>query len=172
MASEPTLSSLAALAASTSEFDDEAYSADPSSSRGAPKTKEQLRRHYVRALHKVIDEADIITQRRNRSKGVLGHPALTSCPSYTLLRARPVSPANAMCARPTPLRTSPSHRPLLPRLLPPDVFHSPLTADAHQCEGNVSPAASQVRGLCRTLRGSRTRTRPPSCGATGDGRAP
>ena len=60
MASEPTLSSLAALAASTSEVDDEAYSADPSSSRGAPKTKEQLRRHYVRALHKVIDEADII----------------------------------------------------------------------------------------------------------------
>ncbi|TBU26707.1 hypothetical protein BD311DRAFT_698127 [Dichomitus squalens] len=60
MASEPTLSSLAALAASTSEVDDGAYSADPSSSRGAPKTKEQLRRHYIRALHKVIDEADII----------------------------------------------------------------------------------------------------------------
>ncbi|PIL33020.1 hypothetical protein GSI_04469 [Ganoderma sinense ZZ0214-1] len=60
MASEPTLSSLAALAASSSAVDDEAYSADPSSSNGAPKTKEQLRRHYVRSLHKVIDEADII----------------------------------------------------------------------------------------------------------------
>ena len=60
MASEPTLSSLAALAASSSAVDDDAYSADPSSSNGAPKTKEQLRRHYVRALHKVIDEADII----------------------------------------------------------------------------------------------------------------
>ena len=28
--------------------------------RRVRKTKEQLRRHYVRALHKVIDEADII----------------------------------------------------------------------------------------------------------------
>ena len=60
MASEPTLSSLAALAASSSTVDDEAYSADPSSSSGAPKTKEQLRRHYIRSLHKVVDEADII----------------------------------------------------------------------------------------------------------------
>ncbi|KAI0716037.1 hypothetical protein C8T65DRAFT_805611 [Cerioporus squamosus] len=60
MASEPTLSSLAALAASTSGVDDDAYAADPSSSRNAPKTKEQLRRHYIRALHKVIDESDII----------------------------------------------------------------------------------------------------------------
>ncbi len=60
MASEPTLSSLAALAASSSAVDDEAFSADPSSSNGAPKTKEQLRRHYIRSLHKVIDEADII----------------------------------------------------------------------------------------------------------------
>ncbi|KAI1791557.1 hypothetical protein LXA43DRAFT_420840 [Ganoderma leucocontextum] len=60
MASEPTLSSLAALAASSSAVDGEANSADPSSSNGAPKTKEQLRRHYLRSLHKVIDEADII----------------------------------------------------------------------------------------------------------------
>ncbi|RPD55362.1 P-loop containing nucleoside triphosphate hydrolase protein [Lentinus tigrinus ALCF2SS1-7] len=60
MASEPTLSTLAALAASSSGVDDEAYTADPTSSRGAPKTKEQLRRHYIRALHKVIDESDII----------------------------------------------------------------------------------------------------------------
>ena len=60
MASEPTLSSLAALAESSAAIDDEAFSADPSSSRGAPKTKEQLRRHYIRALHKVIDESDIV----------------------------------------------------------------------------------------------------------------
>lgn len=60
MASEPTLSSLAALAETSAAVDDEGFSADPSSSRGAPKTKEQLRRHYIRALHKVIDESDIV----------------------------------------------------------------------------------------------------------------
>ena len=60
MASEPTLSSLAALAASSSTVDDNSYTLDPSSSKGAPKTKEQLRRHYVRELHKVIDQSDII----------------------------------------------------------------------------------------------------------------
>ncbi|KAH9938822.1 P-loop containing nucleoside triphosphate hydrolase protein [Epithele typhae] len=61
MASEPTLSSLAAQAASYI-MDDDAYTTpgDPSSSKGAPRSKEQLRRHYVRALHKVIDDADII----------------------------------------------------------------------------------------------------------------
>ncbi|OJT11715.1 Guanine nucleotide-binding protein-like 3 -like protein [Trametes pubescens] len=60
MASEPTLSSLAALAETSAAVDDEGLPADPSSSRGAPKTKEQLRRHYIRALHKVIDESDIV----------------------------------------------------------------------------------------------------------------
>ncbi|KAI0764200.1 P-loop containing nucleoside triphosphate hydrolase protein [Trametes elegans] len=60
MASEPTLSSLAALAESSAAIDDEAFNADPSSSRGATKTKEQLRRHYIRALHKVIDDSDIV----------------------------------------------------------------------------------------------------------------
>ena len=60
MASEPTLSSLAALAASSSAVDDDAFSADPSSSTGTTKTKEQLRRHYVQALHKVIDESDVV----------------------------------------------------------------------------------------------------------------
>ncbi|KAL1938047.1 hypothetical protein VTO73DRAFT_12058 [Trametes versicolor] len=60
MASEPTLSSLAALAETSAVVDDQGFSADPSSSRGAPKTKEQLRRHYIRALHKVIDESDIV----------------------------------------------------------------------------------------------------------------
>ncbi|KAI0641634.1 hypothetical protein C8Q79DRAFT_988412 [Trametes meyenii] len=60
MASEPTLSSLAALAESSAAVDDAAFSAGPSSAGGAPKTKEQLRRHYVRALHKVIDDSDIV----------------------------------------------------------------------------------------------------------------
>lgn len=60
MASEPTLSSLAALAETSAAVIDEGFSADPSSSRAAPKTKEQLRRHYIRALHKVIDESDIV----------------------------------------------------------------------------------------------------------------
>jgi nuclear GTP-binding protein len=58
MASEPTLSSLAQLAASISTPDE---TTDPSSSTAPPqKTKEQLKRHYIRTLHKVIDESDIV----------------------------------------------------------------------------------------------------------------
>lgn len=55
MASEPTLASLALLAseASSSQLPD-----DPTSSSG--KTKEQIRKHYLRTLHKVIDESDIV----------------------------------------------------------------------------------------------------------------
>ncbi|KIK95872.1 hypothetical protein PAXRUDRAFT_349936 [Paxillus rubicundulus Ve08.2h10] len=57
MASEPTLSSLAMLASSV----EQAHTSDPSSSASpAQKTKEQIRRHYVRSLHKVIDESDIV----------------------------------------------------------------------------------------------------------------
>ena len=58
MATEPTLSTLASLAEeSAAKFKDD----DPSSSSIQPgKTKEQLRRHYLRTLHKVIDESDII----------------------------------------------------------------------------------------------------------------
>ncbi|KAH7912097.1 P-loop containing nucleoside triphosphate hydrolase protein [Hygrophoropsis aurantiaca] len=57
MASEPTLSSLAMLASSSQGLDvmDPSSSAEPSQ-----KTKEQMRRHYVRTLHKVIDESDIV----------------------------------------------------------------------------------------------------------------
>lgn len=60
MASEPTLSTLAQRAA-----EEEARHAfeDPSSSSGfdgRTKTKEQLRKHYLKALHRVIDESDII----------------------------------------------------------------------------------------------------------------
>ncbi|KAH0835746.1 P-loop containing nucleoside triphosphate hydrolase protein [Lanmaoa asiatica] len=57
MAVEPTLSSLAMLASSV----DQAQASDSSSvASPAQKTKEQIRRHYVRALHKVIDESDIV----------------------------------------------------------------------------------------------------------------
>ncbi|KIJ67353.1 hypothetical protein HYDPIDRAFT_173921 [Hydnomerulius pinastri MD-312] len=57
MASEPTLSSLAILAASV---DQEQLGESSSSGSSALKTKEQIRRHYVRTLHKVIDESDIV----------------------------------------------------------------------------------------------------------------
>ncbi|KAK0201211.1 P-loop containing nucleoside triphosphate hydrolase protein [Desarmillaria ectypa] len=55
MASEPTLSSLARLASETADGVQ-----DPSSSTSGGKTKEQMRKHYVRTLHKVIDESDIV----------------------------------------------------------------------------------------------------------------
>ena len=55
MASEPTLSSLAMLASSVDRSDASMSAVSP-----AQKTKEQVRRHYVRALHKVIDESGVI----------------------------------------------------------------------------------------------------------------
>ena len=57
MASEPTLSSLAQLAASVSA--NEVLSTH-SETTSAGKTKEQLRRHYIRMLHKVVDESDVV----------------------------------------------------------------------------------------------------------------
>lgn len=58
MASEPTLSTLARLAADATT---ESPSEQASSSSGLTgKTKEQMRRHYLRTLHKVIDQSDII----------------------------------------------------------------------------------------------------------------
>ncbi|CAL1707341.1 unnamed protein product [Somion occarium] len=62
MASEPTLSSLAALAASASSSTS-SVDHGPSSSTGQRErfqTKEQARRHFVKTLHKVIDESDIV----------------------------------------------------------------------------------------------------------------
>lgn len=68
MAAEPTLSTLAQLAADADAASN-AHSLhdhlpdDPSSSTGAgsrTKTKEQLRRYYLKALHQVIDQSDII----------------------------------------------------------------------------------------------------------------
>lgn len=60
MASEPTLSTLAALA-EESERNAQLYNdtvSDPSSSTTA--FKAQLKRQYIRTLHKVIDESDIV----------------------------------------------------------------------------------------------------------------
>ena len=57
MASEPTLASLASLAEAQDNYDEQP-TAGPSSD--PTRTKEQMRRHYVRALHKVIDESDIV----------------------------------------------------------------------------------------------------------------
>ncbi|KAG1748118.1 P-loop containing nucleoside triphosphate hydrolase protein [Suillus lakei] len=57
MAAEPTLSSLAALASETQDAVDQDAASYAGSSQ---KTKEQIRRHYVRMLHKVIDQSDII----------------------------------------------------------------------------------------------------------------
>jgi nuclear GTP-binding protein len=58
MASEPTLSSLAQLAASISASN--ILSAPSKSTSTGGKTKEQLRRYYIRTLHKVVDEADVV----------------------------------------------------------------------------------------------------------------
>lgn len=58
MASEPTLSTLAAMASEASSM---LENEDPSSSTsGIAKTKEQMRKHYLRTLHKVIDQSDIV----------------------------------------------------------------------------------------------------------------
>ena len=60
MASEPTLSSIALLAASASSQAQAPTDPDMQGEDAPQKTKEQLRRHYIRALHKVVDESDII----------------------------------------------------------------------------------------------------------------
>ncbi len=57
MVAEPTMSTLAVLAASVSES---ATPSDTLNTSDTQRTKEQLRKHYIRALHKVIDESDII----------------------------------------------------------------------------------------------------------------
>ncbi|KAG6810954.1 hypothetical protein H0H92_009657 [Tricholoma furcatifolium] len=60
MASEPTLSTLA-LQAQAAELASGSFSEDPSSSSNtSAKTKEQLRKYYLKTLHKVIDQSDII----------------------------------------------------------------------------------------------------------------
>ncbi|KAJ3821973.1 P-loop containing nucleoside triphosphate hydrolase protein, partial [Lentinula raphanica] len=61
MASEPTLSSLAQLANSATEADiSHPSEQSQATSSGSGKTQEQIRKHYLKTLHKVIDQADII----------------------------------------------------------------------------------------------------------------
>jgi nuclear GTP-binding protein len=60
MASEPTLSTIAMLASSMAESSQNSISQDEPSTCDSAKTKEQVRRHYVRTLHKVIEQSDII----------------------------------------------------------------------------------------------------------------
>lgn len=57
MTSEPSLSTLAMLAASSSN---EPAGEETSSKSLLQKTKEQMRKHYIRVLHKVVDESDIV----------------------------------------------------------------------------------------------------------------
>ena len=64
MASEPTLSTLASEAeasSSTQKFDDALFSeTNAFSSSISGRTKEQMRKYYIRSLHKVVDQSDII----------------------------------------------------------------------------------------------------------------
>lgn len=57
MTSEPTLSTLAMIAATSSN---EPETGSSSSKSLLQKTKEQMRRHYLQTLHKVVDESDIV----------------------------------------------------------------------------------------------------------------
>ena len=56
MASEPTLSSLAQLAEASSL----AHDVSSAASSESGKTKEQVRRYYIRTLHRVVYEADMV----------------------------------------------------------------------------------------------------------------
>jgi nuclear GTP-binding protein len=62
MASEPTLSSPAQLAdcGKSASANDISAALPDSTSAAANETKEKQRRHYIRTLHKVVDEADVI----------------------------------------------------------------------------------------------------------------
>ena len=64
MASEPTLSTLAsdveASSSSTQKFDDSLFSETSGRSSISGRTKEQMGKYYIRSLHKVVDQSDII----------------------------------------------------------------------------------------------------------------
>lgn len=64
MASEPTLSTLAEQLAHEAEASSSSAAAqrylDPSLTGGFGKTREQMRKYYLKSLHKVVDESDII----------------------------------------------------------------------------------------------------------------
>jgi len=58
MASEPTLSTLALLASEAEASSSQQFN-DPSTG-GTGKTREQMRKYYLKALHKVVDDSDIV----------------------------------------------------------------------------------------------------------------
>ena len=64
MASEPTLSTLAseveASSSSTQKFDDSLFSETSGLSSISGRTKEKMRKYYIRSLHKVVVQSDII----------------------------------------------------------------------------------------------------------------
>ena len=65
MASEPTLSTLAseveASSSSTQKIDESLFlQTNGLSSSISGRTKEQMRKYYIRSLHKVVDQSDII----------------------------------------------------------------------------------------------------------------
>ena len=64
MAFEPTLSTLAseveASSSSAHKFDDSLFSETSGLSSISGRTKEQMRKYYIRSLHKVVDQSDII----------------------------------------------------------------------------------------------------------------
>ncbi|KDR73039.1 hypothetical protein GALMADRAFT_252454 [Galerina marginata CBS 339.88] len=63
MASEPTLSTLAMLASeaeAAAELSQQFMDPSSSTSGGFAKTREQMRKYYLKTLHKVVDESDIV----------------------------------------------------------------------------------------------------------------
>lgn len=63
MASEPTLSTLAMLASeaeASSSAQQQQYPDPSGSTTMSGKTREQMRKYYLKALHKVVDDSDII----------------------------------------------------------------------------------------------------------------
>ena len=64
MAFEPTLSTLAseveASSSSTQKFDDSLFSETSGLSSISGRTREQMRKYYIRSLHEVVDQSDII----------------------------------------------------------------------------------------------------------------
>ena len=60
MASEPTLSTLASEAASSAQISEDSLFSNTSGLSISGRTKEQMRKYYIRSLHKVVDQSDII----------------------------------------------------------------------------------------------------------------
>lgn len=63
MASEPTLSTLAMLASEAEASSSSAQQFEDPNTHGLSitgRTKEQMRKYYLRSLHKVVDQSDIV----------------------------------------------------------------------------------------------------------------